>query len=246
MANKRHVVESSEFSAAEIGALAHLYRGEVYRSTVWRNRLDATTNWAVVATGIALSVTFSSASASPLPLALVGLLVAVFLYIEARRYRFFDFWRIRAHVMELHFFGPMLLGQGVKTDNGWNEVLYKDYFRPNLHITFMESVGRRLRHNYGFIFGIQVVAYIGKILIHPTPILDLAEFWTRAAIGPFPGQLVLLAGLIFHAGWIAIAIGTQRSKRGSGRKRPPAPERDRMLDLAAGEAYLPLATIERP
>ena len=28
------------FSAADIGALAHLYRGEVYRSTVWRTRLD--------------------------------------------------------------------------------------------------------------------------------------------------------------------------------------------------------------
>jgi len=43
-----------EFGPAEIGALAHLYRGEVYRSTVWRTRLDATTNWAVLATGIAL------------------------------------------------------------------------------------------------------------------------------------------------------------------------------------------------
>jgi uncharacterized membrane protein len=27
------------FTAAEIGAIAHLYRGEVYRSTVWRTRL---------------------------------------------------------------------------------------------------------------------------------------------------------------------------------------------------------------
>src|SRR6516164_3699926 len=35
------------FTAAEVGALAHLYRGEPYRSTVWRTRLDATTNWAV-------------------------------------------------------------------------------------------------------------------------------------------------------------------------------------------------------
>ena len=34
--------------AAEIGALAHLWRGEVYRSTVWRVRFDNTTNWAVV------------------------------------------------------------------------------------------------------------------------------------------------------------------------------------------------------
>ena len=75
-----------EFSAAEIGALAHLYRGEVYRSTVWRTRLDSTTNWAVVTTGIALSATFSSAEASPLPLVLVGLIVSVFLLLEARRY----------------------------------------------------------------------------------------------------------------------------------------------------------------
>jgi hypothetical protein len=88
------------FNAAEIGALAHLYRGELYRSTVWRTRLDATTNWAVVSTGLALSLTFSSESASALPLVLVGLLVAVFLNIEARRYRFFDFWRIRAHILE--------------------------------------------------------------------------------------------------------------------------------------------------
>ena len=36
------------YSAAEMGALAHLYRGEMYRSTVWRTRLDTTTNWAVV------------------------------------------------------------------------------------------------------------------------------------------------------------------------------------------------------
>src|SRR5438034_7079889 len=110
-----------EFTAAEIGALAHLYRGEVYRSTVWRTRLDATTNWAVLTTGIALSLTFSSETASPLPLVLVGLLVAIFLIIEARRYRFFDFWRIRAHVLEVNFFGPILRGQGVQIDNGWNE-----------------------------------------------------------------------------------------------------------------------------
>ena len=96
------------FSSADITALAHLYRGEVYRSTVWRTRLDATTNWAVLTTGIALSLTFSSESASPLPLVVVGLLVATFLGIEARRYRFFDFWRMRAHIFEVYFFGPIL------------------------------------------------------------------------------------------------------------------------------------------
>lgn len=219
-------------SAAEIGALAHLYRGEIYRSTVWRTRLDATTNWAVVTTGIALSLAYSSADASPLPLVLVGMLVAVFLAIEARRYRFFDFWRIRAHILELHFFGPILRGQGVRTESGWNEVLYRDYRNPNLHITFWEAAGRRLRRNYGWIFGIQVVAYAGKLLIHPHAIQSLDEVWQRATIGPVPGQLVILAGLAFHATWAAIAVITYRSRRGADRIRPPRPERDAVLDLA--------------
>ena len=222
------------FSAADIGALAHLYRGEVYRSTVWRTRLDATTNWAVVATGIALSVTFSSASASPLPLALVGLLVAVFLTIEARRYRFFDFWRMRAHVLELQFFGPILRGQGVRTDNGWNEILYQDYIHPSLHISLLEAIGRRLRRNYGWIFTIQVVAYVGKLLIHPVPIEHISEVWQRAAVGPIPGQLVLLAGLTFHASWVFVAYMTLRSRRGGDRPRPKRPTQDRMLSLASG------------
>src|SRR4030088_3847116 len=72
-------------SAAEIGAIAHLYRGEIYRSTVWRTRLDSTTNWAVVPTGIALSATFTSAQASPLPMALVGLIATMFLLVEPAR-----------------------------------------------------------------------------------------------------------------------------------------------------------------
>src|SRR5271167_2158483 len=77
-------VRKLEFTAAEIGALAHLYRGEVYRSTVWRTRLDNTTNWAVAGLGLALSVSFSRADASALPILLMGVLTVVFLFFEAR------------------------------------------------------------------------------------------------------------------------------------------------------------------
>src|SRR5260370_2970092 len=74
------------FDSAEMGAIAHLYRGEVYRSTIWRTRLDNTTNWAIVTMGIALSTTFSRPDAAPLPLLPVRLIIAVFLGMEARRY----------------------------------------------------------------------------------------------------------------------------------------------------------------
>ena len=219
------------YNAAEIGALAHLYRGELYRSTVWRTRLDATTNWAVVSTGLALSLTFSTARASPLPLVLVGLLVAVFLAIEARRYRFFDFWRVRAHILETQFFGPILLGEGATTGNGWNKVLYQDYIRPRLHITYWDALGRRLRKNYSWIFAIQVASYVGKLLIHPTPITSFAELWERATIGPVPGQVVLLCGLLFHGSWMLAAFVTLKGGRGRGLTRQ-RPQTDTVLELA--------------
>ena len=79
------------FDSSDITALSHLYRGELYRSTVWRTRLDATTNWAVLTTGIALSLTFSSEHASPLPLVLVGLLVATFLFTRSTALPFLRF-----------------------------------------------------------------------------------------------------------------------------------------------------------
>ena len=105
------------FSSAEMGAIAHLYRGEVYRSTIWRTRLDNTTNWAIVTMGIALSTTFSSPEASPLPLLLVGLLIAVFLGMEARRYRYFNVWRARARWLEMNFYAPIFTGEA--RDDSW-------------------------------------------------------------------------------------------------------------------------------
>jgi uncharacterized membrane protein len=115
-----------------------------------------------------------------------------------------------------------------------NEILYQDYRTPNLHITYAEAVGRRLRNNYGWIFAIQVTAYVGKLLIHPVPATSLHELWMRAAIGPIPGQLVLLAGLVFHATWMTVAVVTYRSRRGAGRARPLTPTIDRLLELARG------------
>ena len=45
----------AEFNAA----MVHFYRGEVQRSNTWRNRLDNTTNWAVIAAGAAISFALS-------------------------------------------------------------------------------------------------------------------------------------------------------------------------------------------
>ena len=211
--------QRAEFSAAEIGALAHLYRGEVYRSTVWRTRLDSSTNWAVVTTGIALSATFSNSEASPLPMVLVGLLVSVFLLFEARRYRYFNVWRARARLLETDFYAPMITGNGARLDSGWTDLLAQDYVHPRYHISFARAIGRRLRRTYAWIFIIQAIAYYGKLAIHPEPLTTLAELWERAAIGPIPGGLVIAAGVLFHGGWAVFALITLRTEIASRRKR---------------------------
>jgi uncharacterized membrane protein len=200
--------EIQDLNAAELGAIAHLYRGEIYRSTIWRTRLDNTTNWSIVTMGIALSTTFSSREASALPLILIGMLLAVFLVLEARRYRYFNVWRARARYMETHLYAPILNGKHAGDDPAWRVVLAEDYLHPRHHISFIRAAGRRIRRTYIWIIAIQTSAYFGKLAIHPQMAAHFNEFVERAEIGPIPGWVVLCCGLIYNLGWVVIAVVT--------------------------------------
>jgi tetratricopeptide (TPR) repeat protein len=46
----------------------------------------------------------------------------------------------------------------------------------------------------------KTLAYYGKIAIHPAPVSSLSELVTRASLGPIPGELMLLAGVVFIGG----------------------------------------------
>jgi len=208
-----------DFTAAEVGALAHLYRGEVYRSTIWRTRLDTTANWAIVLTGVSFSLAFATPDATALPLILAGLLLAVFLLHEARRYRYFNVWRARARLMETDFYAPMLRGTGGGRDDRWNTLLAHDYDHPNFHISYVRAIGRRLRKNYIWIFGIQALAYSGKLAIHPVPLESLAQVFPRAAIGPVPGEVILGLGAVFYGFWIVFAAVSYMIDRAARRDR---------------------------
>ncbi|MFD3189135.1 DUF2270 domain-containing protein [Sedimentitalea sp. HM32M-2] len=197
-------------NAAEIGAVAHLYRGEVYRSTIWRTRLDTTTNWAVVTLGVALSISFASPDASPLPLVLVGVLIILFLMLEARRYRYFNVWRARARWLETHFYAPLLYDGDLHLDENWQQVLAQDYLRPRYHVGFLIAIGRRIRRNYLWILLIQSMAFAGKLAVHPTPVQSLSQAMSRADVGPIPGEVIVGFGLIYVLTWSVIAIWSYR------------------------------------
>lgn len=218
-------ISGRPLDGAEIGALAHLYRSEVHRCTVWRTRLDTTTNWAVVTLGVALSIAYAAPDASPLPLVLVGISNLFFLTLEARRYRYCDLWRERFRSMEVNFYGP-ILGKRTPAQPGWAIALQQDYAHPEFGISYLHAMGRRIRRSYLWIMLIQLLAFVGKITVHPSTVQSFEQAMQRASVGAIPGEAMALGGAIYAGGFAALALWSlsvdRRARREQGLSLPDA------------------------
>ena len=201
-------------------AMIHFYRGEVQRSNTWRNRLDTTTNWAVLTAGATLSFVFSSQSNPHFVIPINSILVAIFLLMEARRYRYYEIWSSRVRVIETGYFAQMLAPDSVPPDESWAEHLAADLITPHFTITEWEAVGRRLRRNYLWIFALLALSWNLKVYLHPLPARDFNAFIDRATVGIVPGWLVFVVGVIFNAAIAIFAIGTVRLREATGEVLP--------------------------
>jgi uncharacterized membrane protein len=209
-------LSSSEFTTAMI----HFYRGEVQRSNTWRNRLDTTTNWAVITTGATLSFAFSSPDNPPFVIPINSLLVAIFMFMEARRYRYYEVWASRVRVLETGYFAPMLSHRTLPSDKQWAEHLAADLMSPHFTISEWEAIGRRLRSNYLWIFILLALSYNLKVYLHPFPVPDLLTFITRMQVGLVPGWMVVIVGIIFNMGLGFLAIVTLQLKEAASEVLP--------------------------
>jgi uncharacterized membrane protein len=201
-------------------AMIHFYRGEVQRSNTWRNRLDTTTNWAVLTAGATLSFVFGSATNAHFVIPINSILVAIFLLMEARRYRYYEIWSSRVRVIETGYFAQMLAPEGVPPDEAWAEHLAADLITPHFTISEWEAVGRRLRRNYLWIFALLALSWNLKVYLHPLPARDFNAFIDRATVGLVPGWLVFVFGVLFNAAIAIFAIGTVRLREATGEVLP--------------------------
>ncbi|MEO6589282.1 MAG: DUF2270 domain-containing protein [Pyrinomonadaceae bacterium] len=221
---------AKELSQSEFNtAIIHFYRGEVQRSNVWRTRLDATTNWAVITAGATLSFVFSSADNPHFAIPINSILVSIFLFMEARRYRYYEVWANRVRVLETGYFAPMLSHRTIPPDKQWAEHISEDLLRPHFTISTWEAVGRRLRANYMWIFILLALSWTLKIYIHPYPIpattpREQAEFWNvlieRGHVGIAPGWLVIAVGFVFNTLLMVVAVWTMKLKDASSEVQP--------------------------
>ena len=196
-----------------ISAMVHFYRGEMYRSQVWRMRLDTTTNWAVVTVAGMISFAFSSPDHGPLTLLLANILVTGFLWIEARRYRIFCVYRARVRMIEENFYLPLIRRSLVSPMDDWRDRVARDLDVPTFKNTQLEALLARLKRNYLWIYGILLVTWVARLFTHPTPAQDLAEVYSRTAVGAIPPSVVVSAMALFYLSMV-IALFTPSSRHG--------------------------------
>lgn len=207
-------LRASEFTTA----MVHFFRAEVQRANVWRQRLDTTTNWAVVTTGAAISFSFSG-SGHQVVILLNLFLVTMFLMIEARRYRYYELWSYRVRLMETDFFAAMLVPP-FHPSADWAETLSESLLHPHFPITNLEAVGRRLRRNYLFIYTVIGLTWLAKLWLTPTTTTSLNEIFQRAAIGSLHGAWVLAAFAFFMTSLVIISLITLSMRDAAGEILP--------------------------
>lgn len=200
-------------------AMVHLYRGEMQRANVWRQRLDSTTNWGVITAGAVISFALGNASGHHGVIILNMLLITLFLYIEARRYRYYELFASRVRLMETDFFAAMFVPPfGPAAD--WAEAMAENLLYPHFTVSIWEAVGRRFRRNYMWIYVVLSLAWVAKSALFPTPLTSWFEFTQRSAIGPISGEIVLAAGVIFLTLVFAIGLGTVGLQHATGEVLP--------------------------
>jgi uncharacterized membrane protein len=208
-------LKTSEF----VTAMVHFFRAEVQRANVWRQRLDTTTNWAVVSTGATLSVVFSQPDIHHGIIILNTLLVIWFLMIETRRYRYYELWSYRVRLMETDFYAAMLVPPFHPSPE-WAESLAENLLSPSFPISIWEAFGRRLRRNYIWIFLIMYAAWVAKIWLFPVPAISLTSFILRSAVGPISGEIMIALGFALYGFLVIVALATVTMTQATGEVLP--------------------------
>jgi uncharacterized membrane protein len=222
--------ESTPLTRAEyIQTVIHLYRAEMQRASVWRQRLDATTNWAIVVTVTAVSYTFSSLEHPHVILLVGNLIIFTLLWVEARRYRYYDVWRTRLRKIEENFFAPILRRDLASPQERWGVQVAEDFVHPTFKIPFLHALSMRLRRNYLMLFLITLAAWGIKVLT----VADSLSAGTPTGVHLYravgyhliPPAAMLIIQSLFYLALLVLAIGAPRAYPYSGEIHEITPEK---------------------
>ena len=160
-------------------AMAHFYRGEIHRMTVWRTRLDTTSNWAILLTTGLTTFTLGSASVPHYTLLLGLALNSICMLLEGRRYQHLHHAEWRLRIMEQEYFAPWC--EADTPSPGWSRELASDLRDPRGTIPLFDAMRLRLRRNYALLFFFMTAVWLTKLFIHRGD--TASTFYERLAVG---------------------------------------------------------------
>lgn len=210
--------------------MIHFYRGEMHRASLWRQRLDVTTNWAVATTAAMLTFTLGNGQVPHGAIILSVLVTLIMLHLEARRYMYYDLWRARLRMIERGLIAPALwrgsAERELEHESDWRRLLADDLREPRFHMPYSEAFGRRLQRNYIWLLVLNYCGWLLKLALAPEKAHSLSEAVGHAAAGPLPGATVLAIvtiGLVFL---MVLGRVTTRHRHARGEARPYQPPTD--------------------
>lgn len=138
--------------------MAHLYRGEMNRLTVYRQRLDSTLQYSITITSVMMIYYFSY------PHILIpivnALFIFIFCFIETRRYRYFILSHDRIKKLEEGFFCQQVLHE--EGEYGWRTELSGMLRRPVFPKSFVYCWSIRYCRNYIWLIDIILLCLWGE------------------------------------------------------------------------------------
>jgi len=182
-----------------ITAVSHLYRAEMHRMSVWRQRLDVTSNWAVILATALTTFTLGSVEVPHYTLLLGLALVMISILLEGRRYRHLHHSKWRLYLLESGFFAN-ILSPPLKSEPlpDWQRLLAADLRHTHFSISWFTGMRLRLRRNYLMLIGFMSAVWVAKLFIHPTRAASVPEFYTRLHVGELvPPWFVAVTAVLF-------------------------------------------------
>ena len=186
--------------------LVHFYRAVVAHADAWRQRMDATTNWAAATTAAMISVSFGSAM--PHFILLLALVFdTMFLLMESRRYQMYDLWKRRVQWLNRYYITPALSPGRAdpQVTRARLDELAADLGRTVPHISLSYAIGYRIQRNYGYLFGVALSGWLLKLSVHPAPD-DPNVVLESARMGILPGSAVAALVILFVLGAAFLAV----------------------------------------
>ena len=210
-----HPRPESDDSPSKHGSLAHLYRAEMNRMTVWRQRLDITSNWAIILTTALTTFTLGSPDVPHYTLLLGLALIGISILIEGRRYRHLYHSKWRLYLMESGYFAELLHPyEGDRELPNWRHLLAADLRHTFFQLKYLTAVRVRLRRNYLLLVYFVTAVWLVKLVIHPQRAAGLAGFWNHLEIGGLiPPWFVAVSSLVFVGGATLLALSCPPAER---------------------------------